>query len=623
MSNIKKILSSDLLESISISFLVNVILFMVLSLITVVLENKRESLIVLESSPVEYEHYEEPVELIDITTFDQKVTVLKPEAQAPLSVSNEILNTIPQLDIISDVSLEKVQDFSVVSETDVVQNINIGTSISQDTSVGGVLDRLTIEIANNAKNNDLNVIWLFDASISLSKQREDIRDRFEKIIQEIGLNSFSHSIKHTICSFGSSLSIINSDPTNDTDILYRSIDSIVLDETGIENIFGSIEQLCKQYKTTRNMIVVFTDEVGDDLNLLDKTVVEARRKGTRIYVVGPPAPFGLSSIQFKYVDPDPKFDQNEKWVEINQGPETLFKMTLDLHSLPIDESGLDSGFGPYALSKICVDTGGIYFAVHPNRNENQVSKKEISPLSSYISVFFDNAVMKKYSPDYRSILLQTKENQTHKIKTALLNACKIPIQINNNQKINFTAYTEGEFVEQLNEAQKYSAKIEPQIDRIYTILKEVESQSKSLDEKRWLASYNLAMGRILATKCRIELYNAMLAEAKTGLQKNDPKNNLWNLEFDAEFTTKSSQLQKSYTAAIKYLQSIVSDFPDTPWALVAQNELDTPMGYKWIDSYKEPSKMNDGSNNNNNNPLPKDDIKRKVELKPQRKIDKI
>jgi hypothetical protein len=595
---------------------------MVLSLITVVLENKRESLIVLESSPVEYEHYEEPVELIDITTFDQKVTVLKPESQAPLSVSNEILNTIPQPDIISDVSLEKVQDFSVVSETDVIQNINIGTSISQDTSVGGVLDRLTIEIANNAKNNDLNVIWLFDASISLSKQREDIRDRFEKIIQEIGMNSFSHSIKHTICSFGSSLSVINSDPTNDKDMLYKSIDSIVLDETGVENIFGSIEQLCKQYKTTRNMIVVFTDEIGDDINLLDKTVVEARRKGTRIYVVGPPAPFGLSSIEFKYVDPDPKFDQNERWVEINQGPETLFKMTLDLHSLPIDESGLDSGFGPYALSKICVDTGGIYFAVHPNRNENQVSKKEISPLSSYISVFFDNAVMKKYSPDYRSILLQTKENQTHKIKTALLNACKIPIQINNNQKTNFTAYTEGEFVEQLNEAQKYSAKIEPQIDRIYSILKEVESQSKSLDEKRWLASYNLAMGRILATKCRIELYNAMLAEAKTGLQKNDPKNNLWNLEFDAEFTTKSSQLQKSYATAIKYLQSIVSDFPDTPWALVAQNELDTPMGYKWIDSYKEPPKMNDGSNNNNN-PLPKDDIKRKIELKPQRKIDKI
>lgn len=622
MSNIKKILSSDLLESISISFLVNVILFMVLSLITVVLENKREALIVLESSPVEYDFYEEQIEILDISTFDQKVTILKPESQSPLSTSNEIMDTIPQLDIVSDVSLEKVQDFSLVSETDVVQNINIGTSISQDTSVGGVLDRLTIEIANNAKNHDINVIWLFDASISLSKQREDIKDRFEKIIQEIGMSTFSHSIKHTICSFGSSLSIINSDPTNDTDILYRSIDSIVLDETGIENIFGSIEKLCKQYKTSRNMIIVFTDEIGDDLNLLDKTVVEARRKGTRVYVVGPPAPFGLSSIQFKYVDPDPKFDQNEKWVEINQGPETLFKMTLDLHSLPIDESGLDSGFGPYALSKICFDTGGIYFAVHPNRNQNQVSKKEISPLSSYISVFFDNAVMKKYSPDYRSILLQTKENETHKIKTALLNACKIPIQINNNQKINFTAYTEGEFVEQLNEAQKYSAKIEPQIDRIYSILKEVESQSKSLDEKRWLASYNLAMGRILATKCRIELYNAMLAEAKTGLQKNDPKNNLWNLEFDSEFTTKSSQLQKSYATAIKYLQSVVSDFPDTPWALVAQNELDTPMGYKWIDSYKEPPKMNDGSNNNNN-PLPKDDIKRKLELKPQRKIDKI
>ena len=130
------------------------------------------------------------------------------------------------------------------------------------------------------------------------------------------------------------------------------------------------------------------------------------------------------------------------------------------------------------------------------------------------------------------------------------------------------------------------------------------------------------MGRILATKCRIELYNAMLAEAKTGLEKSDSKNNIWNIELDQEFVTKSSQLQKSYTLAVKYLRSVVDDFPNTPWALIAQNELDTPMGYKWVDSFKEAPKMNN-EQNNNNNPLPKDDVKRKLELKPKRNTTKI
>lgn len=622
MNNIRKILSSDWADSISISFVANLIVFLILSFITVSLESKRDSLIVLESPPNNYELYEEPIGILDINNFDQEVTVIKPPSESALSVVDEMTNIVPTLDIVADISPDKVEEVALPSDMNVIESVNLGTSVSQDVSIGGVLDRLTLEIVNNAKNHDLNVIWLFDASISLSKQREDIRDRFEKIVQEISLSPSFGSINHTICSFGSSLSIINQQPTNDTEILYKSMDGILLDESGIENVFTAIEQVCKAYKTTKNMVIIFTDEIGDDLNMLDKTIVEARRKGNRIYVVGPPSPFGLSSIQFKYVDPDPKFDQNEKWVEINQGPETLFKMTLDLHSLPIDESGLDSGFGPYGLSKICIDTGGIYFAVHPNRSDNVLSKKDVAPLSSYISVFFDNQIMRKYPPDYRNILLQTKDIQTNKIKAALVNACKIPLKITNDQKTNFTAYTEGEFVEQLNDAQKFSAKIEPQIDRVYTILKEVESQSKSLSDKRWLASYNLAMGRILATKCRIELYNAMLAEAKTGLEKSDPKNNIWSIELDQEFVTKSSQLQKSYTLAVKYLQSVIDDFPNTPWALIAQNELDTPMGYKWVDSFKEAPKMNDGQNNNNN-PLPKDDVKRKLELKPKRNTTKI
>lgn len=624
MVNIRKVLSSDWFEAVSISLFLYAISLLLLSLISISIEVNLEPKITIESSESIDIIEDIPKELADISVFDQEITVIKQPSEASLSVPSESQEIVIPVDS-SQLIVEESRETQPLIPS--VENLNeplsVGSSLSQESNIGGVLDRLTVEIINNSLNHDINVIWVLDASISLSKQRADIKDRFQKITEEISFDAkVSDRIKHTIVSFGSSYQILTENPTNDNKLLTNAIDSIKLDESGIENIFTCIEQLCQKFKSSRNMIIVFTDEVGDDLNMLDRASMEARKKASTVYVVGPPAPFGLDKIQFKYVDPDPKFDQTEKWVEITQGPETFHKMTLDLHSLDVDTYGIDSGFGPYGLNKICADTGGVYFAVHPNRNNNAVSKKQISPLASYISVFFDSSIMKKYPPDYRNILLQNKEIQNNKIKQALLQACQIPIHITYDQKMTFTAFSEGELVEQLNDAQKFSAKIEPKLDQIYNILKSVEVNAKNLSEKRWLVSYNLAMGRILATKCRIELYNLILAEAKSGLKKKDQKNNLWSIEYDTKFNAKSSSLQKNYELAQQYLQSIIDDFPNTPWAYVAKAELDTPMGYKWIDSYKEVPKTMAGNGNNNPTP-PKDDVKKKLEYKPQRNTTKI
>lgn len=624
MVNIRKILSSDWCEAVSITIFLYAISLLVLSLISISIEAKLEPRIIIESFESIDIVEDIPKELSDISVFDQEITVVQQQSEASLSLpseSQEIVIPVDSTQLIVEGG-EEIQPI-MPSVDNLNEIVSIGSSLSQENNVGGVLDRLTIEIINNALNHDINVIWVLDASISLSKQRTEIKNRFQKITEEISFDSkVSDRIKHTIVSFGSSYQILTENPTNDNSILVNAIDKIKLDESGIENIFTCIEQLCQKYKSSRNMIIVFTDEVGDDINMLDKAAMEARRKASTVYVVGPPAPFGLDKIQFKYIDPDPKFDQSEKWVEINQGPETLHKMTLDLHSLDVDTYGIDSGFGPYALNKICADTGGIYFAVHPNRNNNTVSKKQIAPLSSYISVFFDANTMNKYSPDYRNFLLQNKEIQNNKIKQSLLQACQIPINITYDQKMNFTAFNEGDFVEQLNDAQKFSAKIEPKLDQVYSILKSVETNIKNLTEKRWIVSYNLAMGRILATKCRIELYNLMLAEAKSGLKKKDPKSNTWSIEYSNKFIAKSSTLQKNYDAAQKYLQSVVDDFPNTPWAYVAKEELNTPMGYKWIEGFKEQPKAMSGGGNNNPTP-PKDDAKKRLEYKPQRNTTKI
>lgn len=621
---LKEIIQSRFFEQFSISLLLYSLCLLLLSLVSITIDTiSPKSLSIVAS--IELENLIESDQSINIDNvqFSEEVSVIKdnissisiPEqSNEPIQISDNLfIEPNQQPDIIASINTVNIDE-----------TVNIGNNtVEQNNSVEGVLDRLTPEIVSLAEKKDVHVVWLFDASISLSNQRKQIKDRISKILDEIKeTSSASKSISHTICSFGESLQVISKQPSNNAEKIISDINMISLDESGVENIFGSIIKICEIFSSSRNMIIVFTDEVGDDIVNLEKAINITRRKIIPVYVVGPPAPFGLSSIEFKYVDPDPKFDQKERWVQINQGPETLFKMTLDLHTLPIDESGLDSGYGPYGLTRLCYSSGGTYFSVHPNRSQDIVIKKQVHPLSSNISRFFDSEIMSRYRPDYRNYPAQQYEVENNKFKLSLVKACQIPLRITYDQKTSFTAFNEGEFVEQLSDAQNFSAKIEPKIDQVYSLLKNVESFLPNIKEDRWLVSYYLAMGRILATKCRIELYNNILAEAKSGLKKTDKKTNAWELESDTKFSTKNSQLNKYYSASLEYLNLVVTNYPDTPWAAIAIEELNTPMGYRWKEKFIEPTKSGMGNGGNNNN-VPKDDQIKKLQLKPQRKIDKI
>lgn len=620
---ITEVLDSKAFEQMTYALCIYSVLFLCVYSIQITTNKYLEEKYIISSISSEEPLQDQSVEILDINTYSENTSVIQSNNSS--SETSDI-----QKDLTVDIPMPELNLIEEADITNAYTNTDLDSTVqsfsnttSGESSITGVLDRLTSEIIHNAQNKDLNVIWLFDASVSLYNQRQDIKNRFDKISEELKFSASStKDIFHTIAYFGEKLIVVSDEPSKNYKNHIDNISAIPIDESGIENVFSSVNKLCSDYKSYNNMIIVFTDEIGDDVNYLEKCIINARQNRATIYVVGPPAPFGSSKIQFKYIDPDPKYDQKERWVEIQQGPESLFKTTLDIQTLPVDQIGLDSGFGPYALTRLCNNTGGTYFAVHLNRKNGLIKKQEIEPLSSYISVFFDSDVMKSYQPDYKNMLAQQNEIKNNKIKAAIVQACQIPIQIIYDQKMNFTAFSEGDFANQLSEAQNFSAKIEPKIEKIYSILKSVESLSKNLDDKRWLASYNLAMGRILATKCRVELYNSMLAEAKSGLVKKDKNTNSWILEYDTEFSSNNSQLLKIYKSATSYLENIVKNYPNTPWAYVANEELNTPMGYKWVEKHIDPPSNNNG-NNNNNNPLPKDDVMKKLDYKPQRKTDKI
>ena len=53
--------------------------------------------------------------------------------------------------------------------------------------INGAVDRITYEILRSMEESPTLVVWFFDQSGSLMRQRDEIRDRFDKIYEELGI----------------------------------------------------------------------------------------------------------------------------------------------------------------------------------------------------------------------------------------------------------------------------------------------------------------------------------------------------------------------------------------------------------------------------------------------------
>ena len=78
----------------------------------------------------------------------------------------------------------------------------------------------------------------------------------------------------------------------------------------------------------------------------------------------------------------------------------------------------------------------------------------------------------------------------------------------------------------------------------------------------------------------------MLAAAKRGLKFSNEKNNTWILQPANEFST-GSQLAKAGEQAKMYLDRVVKEHPSTPWAMLAELELKTPLGWRWKEEFTD------------------------------------
>ncbi len=498
----------------------------------------------------------------------------------------------------------------------------------------GAIDRIAEVIRDRMAEGDLMVVWMFDQSASLRAQREQIAKQFDRVYQQLARfqeldetqtrsPDLNPPLLTDIYQFGQTVSPLLPDPTYDLEKLREAVASVVRDDSGKENVMQSVMTVAEKYrsmarvsaqtkKPERNvMVIIVTDEAGDDVQLTDKTVRYCVNARVSVYAVGVPAPFGRQETEVKWVDPDPEYDQTPQRAIVDQGAETPRPERLRLGFVDggDDLEQIDSGFGPFYLTRLCYETGGLYFAVHPNRSgKRRVRWGEVKNYASKLTYFFNPEIMRRYQPNYVSVQTYNQSLRENKARLALVQAAEFtrtgePLR---SPRTVFPRLNEGNFVRVVNEAQKDAAFVVPALNRLMQTLKAGESDRESEDEARWQAGYDLAMGRAIAAHLRASTYNQMLALIKTSLKFDPPKdadtpqNNTWVLRPSDTVETGSRDAQLAEKAK-KYFTRVVEDHPGTPWALVAEKELKTPIGWRWGQFYTPPPQPRERTNNGGNN----------------------
>lgn len=516
------------------------------------------------------------------------------QALAPTLAEQSVIPVEAELDLSSDITVDPLDVVPVAATIDDTLVVK-GAASAGATGATGAVDRLTGEIAASLDRDATVICWVFDQSVSLAGQRKEIAARLGRVFEELGVNRAAvhrPDLKNMVVSFGKTVTLVKK-ATDDAASVIKAIESIPVDDSGVEMTFTAIRSAASEASIFRRaprknvMIIVFTDEVGNDQNEADKTASYCRMLGMPVYVVGVPAPFGMKDVKFKFVEFDPKYEQDMQWAVVEQGPETLYPEVVRVHSGSLADEAIDSGFGPFSLSKLCAATGGIYFSVHANRNaKGRVSNDETAAMASQLRYFFDPDVMRDYQPDYVSAATVDQMLSKNRAKKALVEAARsVEVSPMESPVMTFPRKDDGALALLLGDAQKAAARIQPRIDALTELLKSGLPDRDAIQEKRWQAGYDLALGRVLALKVRTDSYNTMLAQAKGGMKFKDPKNDTWELKASDDVSKAGSQTEKISQQANMLLERVERDHAGTPWALLAAEELKRPLGYTWTERF--------------------------------------
>jgi hypothetical protein len=456
--------------------------------------------------------------------------------------------------------------------------------------VEGAVDRIAIEILRRLEQGRTLVVWAFDASGSLQAERQRLSKHIETVYTHINQLDESRlaidsGLLTMVYSFGQNRQALLAKPTAERSEIIEAISRVPPDSTGVETTFTTVAEIVDhwgRFKDVHNhpfhtMILVVTDEVGDDEERLEDAIALALRAKVSVYVLGSQAVFGRVEGYMDYVDPKTK--HVFRGVPVRQGPESVM---LEQIRLPFWYGGpqyeiLEAGFGPYALSRLASTTGGIYF----------VSRFDTRRIG------FDPARMREYKPDWVPRRQYQSEIARSPLRQAVINAALITQQkLPQMPTLYFPRADAPEFKEVMSASQGVAERTAYTVDEALGPINTAVKYRDRETSRRWQAHYDLIRGRLLAMKVRCYEYNWACARMKKEpLKFSSPKFNAWRLIPDPAIQY-SEKAQAAAREARALLRRVIDEHPTTPWALLAERELKDPFGFKWVESHVPPPPRN-------------------------------
>jgi hypothetical protein len=447
------------------------------------------------------------------------------------------------------------------------------------------------------------VVWIIDRTPSAQKivtsglaaaravyDAEDIRT--------LSLNG-GQQLQTAVIAFDDETEFLLDPPTGDWQAAQAGLDKFQSSTAGQEHTFAAVKQALDKYAPLRTaaenrreiVLVVITDEAGEDGALVDELATTVRKLAIPVYCLGSPAPWG----QVNPLAADPKQGDPTKTDDSvpRYGPESFASERVDIEMLPLnasvgldrDEENLshiDSGFGPFALERLCRAGGGEFFSIRPDvgsQYEYRGQSYDYWPTGSELR--FAGAEPAKYAPDYVSAQEHRRLVAENKARQALESAAGFPrLMIGDYPELRFPKGSESQFKRSLDQAQQYAARHAPAVDKFYSALSVGEGDRDRLTSPRLQAEFDLALGCAAAIKARIDGYNSMIAALKRGKNFANPASREWILE-PADLYETDSSIRKLAERAKASLQRVTTEHPGTPWAKLAERELRSPLGWTW------------------------------------------
>ncbi len=458
----------------------------------------------------------------------------------------------------------------------------VGDVTAETGSIGEALDQLAREILRHLQQHKLTVVWLFDESGSMKDDQQAVKDKFDRVSSELKLNvaedkRSANALTHVIVSFGEGMHAPMGTPTGDIDLIGRSIDKIPVDETGTENTLQAIGRVIGQYgrlitKERKLLIVLITDESGDDGSYVEEARQAAVSRGVPIYIIGRQSLFGYDRAHLLYIDPVTK---DHYWPSIKRGPETADVECLQWDGLHPRWDEQPSGFAPYELARMAKDTGGIYFLL-PSEENMRVRQREKA---------YSMKTLKEYVPDYKGRQEYVKLRNASPLRSALYQI------IMETKDYGFRQHFPIEYGPLAEAISAEYPKVEVRLNNLLKIEKGLRDLKKARDrepDKRWQAHYDLILAEIVASQIKAYEYRACLKDMVALAQKGQlqPKAKPipgqlvveWDMVHSGKKMAPKEETEKKYAEAMALLKDVIKKHPKTPWADLAQDYINRGFG---------------------------------------------